>query len=892
MRVTPEKVSLKRLPFTLTIVLLVASIAVMSSGIARAAAAPAPTSEATFDYPVPLDPHSPWPKFRRNATQNGRSPVMPRDSGGTPWVFRTGKGVFSSPVIDGDATVYVGSADRTFYAIDRNGNLKWKFLTGEIIDSAALLDDQGRVVFGSGDGHLYALNRATGEVLWKFAAEDPKVNSAFINWFEGNVAIGADGTLYVPNDNFCTYGVRRATGERVWCWKTLDQTWSLPALDPHTGRLFVGNNFAFMRNTFAVDGATGQTVWHANVDGSVVASPLLTSAAGDAAVVAGAFDGYVRAYDPATGRERWRFATRDHLYASAAEMADGTIIQAGADGSVYALDPRDGSLRWTFDTLEPIRSSPAIDGAGNIYFGSGDGHLYVLNPNGTPRWSMRLIDEPRNDLNASPALGADAIVIAGENGGVFSVPYEYCLRPGLNDPRCTVGGDDSVPRDGVFLLYTTALGNTLMQPPADIEGNQPVAFSLLVRRGGRTLLALIDSASVHVTLAPETGAQVDVSGDRRFITVVPAAPYTGAAGGPVTMRIRGDYLINLERSGLRFTGGEVGGHFDQTFRFAVRPYGGGVLPLPVPRAPGDAAGVWDLYRVAAPLPAILPSYNQIGFDSIHYMIGLVEGDGTRAVAWAIGGRLAGPDNRTAVDPHSRARFPLEVRVDGGLLTLTNEAGFTIEFNGFPLPFELFRVASHLNERGEAPGGAAVNSKTTCGKIDFYGEFMQGLGYCNPTTDTMSVFGGAELRPHESGVHTAPEGVGDVRFVASYDHVTATFSAARLRPADHNIGLLLIDPASRRPLPLGYMSDTTYTATPEGSIASATLTFAPGAVRGAARVYAMIDTYPAAGATVRFPEVVPWHARVRTAAGNAWTAAQRWAGRLGRRLALRVLRLWG
>jgi hypothetical protein len=76
--------------------------------------------------------------------------------------------------------------------------------------------------------------------------------------------------------------------------------------------------------------------------------------------------------------------------------------------------------------------------------------------------------------------------------------------------------------------------------------------------------------------------------------------------------------------------------------------------------------------------------------------------------------------------------------------------------------------------------------------------------------------------------------------------------------------------------------------PAGALASATLAFAPGAVRGEARVYAMIDTYPAAVAMVRFPETVPWHVRASSAAGNVWHAAQRWAGRLGRQLALRVL----
>ncbi len=42
---------------------------------------------------------------------------MRRTGSGRLWRFQTGKGIFSTPVIDGDGNVYVGSADRTFYAL-------------------------------------------------------------------------------------------------------------------------------------------------------------------------------------------------------------------------------------------------------------------------------------------------------------------------------------------------------------------------------------------------------------------------------------------------------------------------------------------------------------------------------------------------------------------------------------------------------------------------------------------------------------------------------------------------------------------------------------------------------------------------------------------------------
>src|SRR5262249_4865857 len=127
-------------------------------GMLRLAGRPHPhrLDAARSPYDVPLDPRSPWPKFRRDAAQDGRSPIRPRLTAGRPWSFQTAKGIFSTPVVDGDGNVYVGSADRVFYALAPDGTVRWQLLTGEIIDSAALLDDRGRVYVGSGDGKLYA----------------------------------------------------------------------------------------------------------------------------------------------------------------------------------------------------------------------------------------------------------------------------------------------------------------------------------------------------------------------------------------------------------------------------------------------------------------------------------------------------------------------------------------------------------------------------------------------------------------------------------------------------------------------------------------------------------------------------------------------------------------
>ncbi|MCW5890903.1 MAG: PQQ-like beta-propeller repeat protein [bacterium] len=810
-------------------------------------------SRRGFDYGVPLDPTSPWPKFRRTAEQTGRSPIRPTTTGGHLWTFPTGKGIFSTPAVGGDGTVYVGSADRTFYALDAaTGRPKWQHLTGEIIDSSALLDDRGRVYVGSGDGILYAFDAPTGAPAWQFAADPASATGAFINWFEGNVAIGTDGTLYVPNDNFLTYAIDRDTRAVRWAFRTADQTWSLPALDPTTGRLFMGNNIQLLLpNVFAIDAATGTALWSHGVGGTVAASPMVTR---DGKVIVGGYDGFVRCWDQASGVPCWSFGARDHIYASPAELPDGTIVQPSADGSVYGLDPDTGTVRWQFDTRDAIRSSPAVDGDGNVYVGSGEGRLFVLHPDGTLRWSMQLIDGPRDDLNASPALGHDAILIAGESGEVFSVPYDWCLRPeAAGDGRCRTGGED-LPDDGAFLLWATQFGRLLPAPPAAIEANQPLTLALLVRAAGDTILAHVDTASVVVTTEPPAPLRAEVSGDRKFITLIPEGRLAGPAGGPLHVRVHGDYLVNPDRQGLRFTGGSVGGAFAADLTFDVRPAAdGGPLPLPVPAAPGDPAGIFELSRLAAPLPTILPSYNQIGFDSLHYLVGLVEStaDG-QAIAWVVGGRLAEGENRAVVDPATRVLFPLELRHDGGLVTMANDSGFAIEFNNIRIPFALFRIATRLDARGAAETSPTINALTPCAGITFYGPFFQQLGFCNPQTDLLNVFGGAELAPYEGGVQTAPAGVGAVAWSATPTGVTATLTGSALRPDTHAVGILLVDVLTGKAVTLDYGFTTTRSIAPDGTLAAVHLPFPADTVPHDVRAWLMVDAYPAARTTLAVP----------------------------------------
>ncbi|MEI6387963.1 MAG: PQQ-binding-like beta-propeller repeat protein [Spirochaetota bacterium] len=877
-----------------------------------ATASPAGSGAGSTTAVFHLDPTSPWPKFRANALQTGRSAVKPTEAhlsdgspGTRPWTFPTGKGIFSSPVIDGEGTVYIGSADGNFYALARDGGLKWKIATAGIIDSSALLDDSGNVFFGAGDGLFYCADRVTGKVKWTFAAQGPaEMKKEFgvelhnVSWFEGNAGMLPDGSILAPNDNHLVYVLDRDSGKRKTQYLGNEMVWSLPAINAATGRLFFGSDFIAINNVFAFDIRGGKPLWTAGGLGTIAATPLLTSASARGALVLGGFDGYLRAFAQDSGKQLWSFGTRDHIYASAAQLSDGTLIQPSADGTVYAVDPRTGRQKWAFDTLEPIRSSPAVDGNDRIYVGTGDGRLVCLESDGRLRWSYRCIDGSRDDLNASPALGPEGIVVAGESGGIFFVPWDWpLLETGKaaanagganagaatgaatgaasgaasgNDGAATVAvGGEGIPDEGTYLLWTGAFGALSPRPPTSIAANQALAFTLLARSGGDTLLSAIDRDSVRVTIGGNPAFALEVGANRRFLTIVPTREWTVPAGGRIELRVEGAWKRDLSRFGLKFSGGRQGGTFRGDFAFDVEPRGAGpagwtlpARPAGMPVMPGEATTVFRLERLAAPNPSMLPSWNQIGFDSLHYLayvlgpLPTAEGQAkdSSALAWVIAGKkvpdASGQGSRVVPDPSQALRFPLIVENDGGVLTLHDHKGFSINFVGsWDMPFGSYRLSAGSVPSPEGPFvQAQLAAVALCDRISFYGPFLKLLGMSEFDSGKMAVFGGLELGARKESPSFTSAEVGAMKAAVASKEASVTLSGSGLLKAGHVYSLLLVEAETGLPLPLSYTQKTAVEADAEGILSRVAVSYGKGEVRGPVRLLLLVDGFVAAQAS--------------------------------------------
>ncbi|WP_010585160.1 beta-alanine-activating enzyme beta-propeller domain-containing protein [Schlesneria paludicola] len=184
--------------------------------------------------------------------------------------------------------------------------------------------------------------------------------------------------VYVP----CLSGelvcLKRATGEKVWGYKTVDK------VDP---------------NSFAP---------------GFKSSPTVTANA----VYLGDEDGVFHAIDRATGMGLWKFTTGGEIFSSAA-VTEGRIIFGSYDNNLYCLN-MDGKLNWKFATQGYVHCAPAIiDG---VTFVAGcDEHLRTIEVNsGDQRAELKL----ETYLIASPAIVGDFLYVGTYASEVVAVNWK------------------------------------------------------------------------------------------------------------------------------------------------------------------------------------------------------------------------------------------------------------------------------------------------------------------------------------------------------------------------------------------------------------------------------------------------------------------------------------
>jgi hypothetical protein len=366
------------------------------------------------------------------------------------------------------------------------------------------------------------------------------------------------------------------------------------------------------------------------------------------------------------------------------------------------------------------------------------------------------------------------------------------------------------------MAYVTPGGSTrLGGPPGPLPSATAITTRLIVRQLGITVDAALNP-SPTITADPPFDFTVQPSGDGHFLHIVP----TG-------------FLAPDTRYRLRIQGGWSGdgqtGSVDDTISFRTAPERG------APLRTGDA---FRLSRLAVPLPPILPSLNQIGFDSYDTVVGALEAGNGRVLLWAVSAKGNHADRKGAF------AFPLQgsYRRDSLLLS---QRGLSLTFSFGDVPLQRFDLRTLLPADRRARG-ASLTAEVFCPEVPVYGPALVAIGLCN--SDAILPSSGTFITgPYRGPANKRPKGVRLASLALDRDARTAVarLAGAPLRADRHAAAILLTDAQTGAVVSLDYRKAISLKLR-RGAIREVRLRIPAGTtLPGRIRAYVITDVFPLA-----------------------------------------------
>jgi outer membrane protein assembly factor BamB len=651
-----------------------------------------------MDNPYATD--APWPTMRGNLRNSGRLKNLKwKNPGIAPKVihFRTGNAIFSTPIIDGEERIFVGSADHKFYAFDpHEGEKIWERDVGEIVDSAGCAGKDGTVYVAAGDGKIRAF-RPDGTIKWIFDALKQRKKGQFTfstnYWFEANIVLGPDDAIYIANDDFFLYKIS-PEGKPLWGFRTGFLIWSACAFGKGGSVYLAG----FDHLLYSLDMSTGKLKWKTNLGGSLVSSPVVGE---DGTIYQGAFNGKMYAVDGMNGKVKWAVDTGSHIYASPAISLDNILYFGSTNGTFYAIDTAAGKIKWTYYIGDAIRSSASIGPDPEervpylIYFGGGDGVLYAIDPNGQLRWSYNTLKQAANtdypNINASIALGHNGIAVASSTGEVIWVSYDYYRK---RDAAGITLGENVVPKEEGVLWHFVSPGGrlnlkSLKTEMQVIDPTNIISLRLLLHEGPNLLPALLEPSSIKLKPTPFFPFRHEVQSDGSTLNIIPVA----------ILQPGTDFSLNISASYVDREGQTAS--TENTIQVRTQTCSEKTSML------AKKNTVFKIIHMAVPQPRIIPSLDQIGLASLTIPFSVVETDPEKKtfVAWAVHkfGEKGVPQKRITL-------YAFSGMAEGDCFLMESRKCL-FEITSFVMPLDRFRLSGRLQPDGTvAPGSSLLIEK--------------------------------------------------------------------------------------------------------------------------------------------------------------------------------------
>ncbi len=392
--------------------------------------------------PSPEDsaPAGTWPQVARDARNTRHAPDAfgPRDDAAVEWSSLGDRPVYPPVVDDGLYLTEAWTGGTALALAPDDGATRWSNADLPPIRWAPALHEDRMLVVTRAAGNvvrLHALDTATGDEAW---VREEGI-TASIGEHPPMGPTVRDGTVYLGS-NRGVVACDAATGAVEWTatlgkhvveadggptWRT---DWATPAVTADRAFTFDTNDpHGRTREVYAVDRATGDRAWTAELDVGDGWSLKGHAVAGQEHVFVSALDAHVGltgddsdwsgserlfALDAATGDVAWTWDLARKTLSPPA-YADGTLYVGewypDADtGRLHAVDAAGGIVNWTYRTDASGVRSPTVAGD-TVYVVQGEAVAAIATDDGTRRWQLDIGTHP-----GSPVVVGDALYVTTE----------------------------------------------------------------------------------------------------------------------------------------------------------------------------------------------------------------------------------------------------------------------------------------------------------------------------------------------------------------------------------------------------------------------------------------------------------------------------------------------